>query len=53
MTTYTNIKMLNTYFQKLGGKADESLGENATNAEIAIFDRLLELYYEGNEELLS
>lgn len=52
MTNNTKIKMLNTYFQKLGGKADESLGWHATDTQIAIFDRLLELVYD-DEELLS
>ena len=41
MTTYK--KMLDTYYKKLGGRPDESLGWHSTDTQLAIFYRLLEL----------
>lgn len=39
MTTYK--KMLDTYYKKLGGRPDESLGWHNTDTQLAIFYRLL------------
>ena len=41
MTTYK--KMLDTYYKKLGGRPDESLGWHNTDTQLAIIYRLLEL----------
>lgn len=41
--TYEN--MLNTYFWKLRHEDDTYLGEHATDAQNAVYERLLELVY--------
>lgn len=48
METYK--KMLDTYYKKLGGRPDESLGWHATDSEVAVFERLLEIVYEDEDE---
>lgn len=43
MTTYKN--MLKTYFWKIRKENDAYLGEHATDAQIAVYDRLCTLVY--------